>query len=156
VPVPTRAPRFSPAPPPGTAPRFPHDGVVVYGDPIHLFLQFDLSGPVPYAPPPADAGFPQPIASYVVAPPDEALEPEPAPEVISEVRLGPPAALPVEERGFFSSDDLLVELVVVDRFTGVPRLRKVARRSIDPTDVEDVRRFLRKAVAQGEWERLTP
>jgi len=158
VPVPTRAPSFRPAPPPGTAPRFPHDGVVVYGDPIHIGLWFDLSGPVPYTPPPTEAGFPQPIASYVTpAPPDEDLAfEEGAPEPVSEVRLSPPAPLPLEERGFFSGDDLLVELVVVDRFTGEPRLRKVARRSIDPTHVEDVRKFLRRAMAEGQWEQLSP
>jgi hypothetical protein len=142
--------------------------VARYDDPaIHLALWFDLSGPVPYVPPQAEAGFPQPVASYGSAPasygatpgaPDEsddlAFEPD-APEPVSEVRLSAPAPLPLEERGFFAGDDLLVELVAVDRITGQPRLRKVARRSVDPTNAVEVRKFLRRALAEGAWEPVT-
>jgi hypothetical protein len=157
LPVPTRGPRFSPAPQP-FAPRFPHDGVPVYGGPdVQLGLWFDLSGPVPYVPPPAEAGFPQPIASYGATPaaPDEgddlSFEPD-APRPLSEVRLSAPEPLPLDDRGFFAGDDLLVELVAVDRLTGEPRLRKLARRSVDPTNAVEVRKFLRRAVAEGAWE----
>jgi hypothetical protein len=165
APVPGRGPRVRPAPLPGTAPRLPHDGVVVWGEPtIQWGIWFDVSGPV-RIPPPADVGFPQPVASYGAMPPsplaagateglsddDEiAFEPEPAP--VSEVHLGPPAPLPLEQRGFFAGDDMLVELVAVDRMTGEPRLRKVARRSIDPTDAAEVRKFLRRALVEGAWE----
>jgi hypothetical protein len=88
-------------------------------------------------------------------PDEEQVEPEP-PRPVTELQLGAVQPLPVDERSFWAGDDMVVELVVVDRMTGEPRLRKVARRDIDPCDVKAVRQLLEETLKKGDWERLTP
>jgi hypothetical protein len=177
IPLPVPGPRVRPvrpvarpAPVPyAVPPRYPHDGVYVWGDPwVSWGLYVDLTPPpAPYAEPAyaPQGGFQQPVGSYVVAPPgaeaaqEAAAEDAPdeelpqAPPELTEIRLGPPEPLPLDDRGFFAGDELLVELVVCDRTTGEPRLRKVARKEIDPTDPAKVREFLRHAVTEKKgWE----
>jgi len=166
-PVRPGAPSARPAPSPyAVPPRYPHDGVYLYGDPwVSWGWYVDLTPqpplPFPDAAPAGQGGFQQPLDSWVVAPPaaapaaeeDAAYELEQAPEELSELRLGAPEPLPLDDRGFFAGDELLVELVVCDRLTGEPRLRKLARKEIDPTDAAKVREFLQRAVKEKKgWE----
>jgi hypothetical protein len=165
APRPSVHPSARPAPPPGYAPLVPNEGVVVWGDPwVNWGFYVDLTPPPPTPPMPyVVQGVPQPVGSYVLAPaaaeePSYAeVEVEPGPPELTELRLGPPPVLPLEERGFFAGDDLMVELVVVDRVTGEPRMRKLARKDADPTDVAEVRKFLREVIASKDgWETFSP
>jgi len=182
VPRPGRAPSFHPAPAPRMAPYgpvpypAPHGGVVVYGGfDVDLWTPWypccGYYGPYPYpatttetttvwtAPPTATDVAPYSPALAVEAeqaPYDEDQEvPEP-PRPVEQIALGPMNPLPLEQRGFFDGDDLVVELVVVDRITGEPKLRKIARRAIDPCDVKAVRKLLEDTVRKGPWEQLQP
>jgi hypothetical protein len=167
-------PRVRPAPVPYVP--APHGGVVVYGGvDVNLWYPWypccDYWGPYPYpatvtetttvwtAPPAATD-----VAPYApaLAPEgdelafeDGELEPEP-PRPVEQLQLGKVQPLPVDKRGFFDGDDMVIELVVVDRMTGEPRLRKVARRAIDPCDVKAVRQLLQDTLKKGTWERLSP
>jgi hypothetical protein len=71
---------------------------------------------------------------------------------IAQVSLAPPPPLAVDARGFFARDELLLELVLVDRSSGTPRWKKVVHAGVDPTDAAAVRRVVHAAVTQGGWE----
>jgi len=70
---------------------------------------------------------------------------------IEAVSLAPPPPLPLETRGFFAGDELLVELVLVDRHDGTPLWRKVVRRKVNPCDRREVRRLLDVALGPAGW-----
>ena len=57
----------------------------------------------------------------------------------------------MEARGFFAGDELLLELVLVDRRDGTPLWTKVVRREVDPCDARAVRKVVDAALAEGEW-----
>jgi hypothetical protein len=83
----------------------------------------------------------------------EASPPPPAAEAVSlqVVALEPPPRLPVESRGFFQGDSLLLELVLVDRHSGRPLWRKTVERDVDPRNAPQVRAMLDEALAVGAW-----
>jgi len=184
LPRPGRAPSFRPAPPPRTVPYapvpypapYPHGGVVVYGGfDVDIWTPWypccGYYGPYPYpatttetttvwtAPPTATDVAPYAPALAVeseAGPYDEEQEEAEPPPPLEQIALGPMNPLPLETRGFFDGDDLVVELVVVDRITGEAKLRKIARRAVDPCDVKAVRKLLEDTVKKGPWERLQP
>jgi hypothetical protein len=171
APAPGRAGGARPAPMPHAGPvrpaplpgkPVPHGGVAVYGG-----VQVNLWNPWypydatwDYVPAPATGEttavtvWTAPPAAADGAPFEDEGEGEP-PRPAEQLRLWPAQPLAVEERGFWARDELMVELVVVDRFTGEPRLRKIARRAIDPCDAKAVRRLLEETLRQGPWERLS-
>jgi hypothetical protein len=73
-------------------------------------------------------------------------------EVLGQISLAPPPPLAVDARGFFARDELLLELVLVDRSSGTPRWKKVVHAKVDPTDAAAMRRTVHAAVTQGGWE----
>jgi len=143
----------------------PHRSVEVYAG-----VQVDLWNPWypypfdenwEYVPSPAAGG--ETISTSIwTAPPAAAgealpLEDEGGPEAarpIDGLRLWPAQPLPVDGRGFWARDDMVVELVVVDRLTGEPRLRKIGQGGVDPCDPKAVRKLLEKTLRDGPWERL--
>jgi hypothetical protein len=95
------------------------------------------------APEPAPA---EPPSTWEIAP-----EPGPAAPPVEAVSLAAPKPLMPEARGFFAGDELVLELVLVDRRDGTPLWTKVVQTDVDPTDVGAVRRVVREALATGSW-----
>jgi len=90
---------------------------------------------------------PGPAPELEVAP-AEAEPTEDAPA--GEVALRPLPPLPLEERGFFDGDRLVLELTLVDRITGEPRFSKWVEAEADPCDRKAVRKILDRAFAEAE------
>jgi hypothetical protein len=135
-------PPGTPAPRPGLVPdRGPH--TTVSGE-----LELDI-GPGPYR---DELGQPlPPIEEEGEWTEAAAPRPEGQGVPLQVVALEPPPRLPVEARGFFQGDSLLVELVLVDRHTGRPLWRKTVERDIDPRNAPKVRAMLDEALAVGDW-----
>lgn len=157
-PAPRPASGARPAPAPGSAPR-PRvsSGRSTRGPAVHVGVGvwIDGSGRATRAPLPASVpgdgasgsdGAPAPDAEPSW---DEAGEEGAAP--IDEVSLAAPPELPLAERGFFAGDELLVELVLVDRHDGTPLWRKVVHRKVNPCDAREVRRVLDEALGTEGW-----
>lgn len=70
---------------------------------------------------------------------------------VEAISLARPQPLPVDARGFFAGDEIMLELVLVDRHDGTPLWTKVVRREVDPCDARAVRRVVDDALAGGEW-----
>lgn len=166
-------PRFSPAPrlpsaaaPRGRprlvpgAPRSPH----LHGGPavdvgIGLGWWVPLGPVPPPVPPPSETASPPPPSGEVAPPPEgqaqaEASEPS-APETRT-MQLAPPEPLPVERRGFFDGDRLVLDAVMVDPATGEVRWSKRVARSVDPRDVKAVRAVVDELFADGGWTAAVP
>jgi hypothetical protein len=152
-PLPAPAPRLAgsrPAPAPAAAPwRGPYPAAPSYGGGWFLDFQVGLwLDATPYRGPYAAA---EPPALLTEPPAADATPLPPADARVDAVSLRPPPPLALERRDFFSGDELLLELVIVDRRDGLPLWRKVARKSVDPTDAPAVRRAFGEALAEGEW-----
>ena len=93
-----------------------------------------LVGEAP-APPPAE-------------PPAVVAEAEVAP--LTQVALPPLAPFPLDERGFFADDALVLELTLVDAATGEPRWQKWVEEEADVRDREAVKRILDRALGEAE------
>lgn len=164
VPRPSRPPAPRPPAPRGghrpgagpAAPRFPelHRGPTVD---VGVGLEWWVPlGPEPEPlPPPAE---PPPYAAEVpAAPADEAARAAPADEAPQagpaprKVPLAPPEPLPVERRGFFDGDRLVLDAVMVDPASGEALWRKRVARSVDPRDVEAVRAAVDALLEDGGW-----
>jgi len=158
--VPTTRPRGAPAPrgvlpraPAPGGPRFPH----AHGGPavdVGIGLQWWIPlgpGPDPFlAPPPIPAAPPR--AEDAPAPEDraqaEAEPPAPAPRTIP---LQPPEGPPVDSRGFFDGDRLVLDAVMVDPATGAVLWTKRIARSVDPRDAKAVRAAVDALLADEGW-----
>ncbi len=88
----------------------------------------------------------EPLAAPGEAAPAEAAGAAPA--GLEQVHLPPFAPLPLEERGFFAGDALVLELTLVDRVTGEARWTKWVEAEADPCDAEAVRRILDEALGE--------
>jgi hypothetical protein len=139
-----------PAPPPGSAAPAPArratrgGGVVVVP---HVGVWIDASGRPTHAPLPASSpGDASAVPESVWG--GGAAEDGPG---VAGVSLAPPPELPLAERGFFAGDELLVELVLVDRHDGTPLWRKVVRRDVNPCDAREVRRVMDEALGSDGW-----
>ncbi|MCM2333964.1 MAG: hypothetical protein NDI82_08435, partial [Anaeromyxobacteraceae bacterium] len=112
-------------------------------------------GPIPLQPAPGpmevvssrELGAAEPVEAPAEAAPAGAEEA--AAGALGEVRLPPLAPLPLEERGFFDGDALVLELTLVDRVTGEPRWTKWVEAEADPCDREAVRRVLDEALGEA-------
>lgn len=122
-----------------------HVGAVAMGLDVQV-------GPLPLAsePPPvviSSREIPGPSVEAATGPGE--AEPPPAAPITSVV-LPPLAPFPLEERGFFAGDALVLELTLVDRLTGEPRWVKWVEEEADPCDQEAVREVLDRALAEPE------
>ncbi len=89
------------------------------------------------------------------ASPEEALAPQPAP--IAELLLPPLPPLDLESRGFFTGDQVRVELWLVDRQSGAPLWVKTAEEGTDPRDAEAMKALLDRALDEpGGWSMAGP
>jgi hypothetical protein len=70
---------------------------------------------------------------------------------VAEVSLAAPPELPLGERGFFAGDELLLELVLVDRHDGTPLWRKEVHAKVNPCDARAVRRVVDGALGSEGW-----
>jgi hypothetical protein len=151
------APGPRPAPPPAPVPVRPSiargGGSYVVGPDVSIGFWIDGYGapaPAPLAPDWTPAPEPAPAE-----PPPYTWEiaPEPGPDAppVEAVSLAAPKPLMPEARGFFAGDELVLELVLVDRRDGTPLWTKVVQTDVDPTDAGAVRRVVREALATGSW-----
>jgi hypothetical protein len=143
---------------PGAMPVLAGGGHAYGGVDVSAGFWIDANG-APAAPPtPALVGHDVvepaaiPATSWDVPPgPIDVGANEPAPALQS-IWLAPPEPINLEPRGFFAGDEILLELVLVDRRDGTPLWRKVShRRDVDPTDPRAVKDALRAALAEGTW-----
>ncbi len=101
--------------------------------------------PPAYLPPPPDAAPPGDEAA--------AVEPQgPAPAQPTRLALPPPDAFPVEERGFFDGDRLVLEATVLDRTTGEAIWAKRINRKADPRDARAVKEAVDALLAEDGWQ----
>jgi hypothetical protein len=70
---------------------------------------------------------------------------------VAEVSLAAPPELPLAQRGFFARDELLLELVLVDRHDGTPLWRKEVHAKVNPCDARAVRRVVDGALGSEGW-----
>jgi hypothetical protein len=106
--------------------------------------------PEPMPPPP---GAPFAEAPFAATPPPDAGEPpHEMPPVLGELSLAPPDRYPVEERGFFDGDRLMLEAVVLDRATGEALWAKQIRRKADPRDARAVKEAVDALLSEGGWQ----
>jgi hypothetical protein len=96
-------------------------------------------------PGPAVAGGQEPPAGPA---PGSDLGEEAPPAPAGEALLPPLGPLPLDERGFFAGDLLVLELTLVDRLTGEPRWTKWIEEEADPCDQAAVRQVLDRAFAE--------
>lgn len=144
--APAPASRAGPRPAPGRVPGAPAWSGWPSGPSLELGLWLQLGAPEPYWDP--SSGFePAPWPAPLPDPGPGLASPE---EPITAVTLAPPPPLPVEARGFWAGDETALELVRVDRWTGLPRWVKTVRASVDPRDAAAVRRLLDQALADGK------
>jgi hypothetical protein len=152
---PSPAPRPLPAPAP-LRPPIARDGGPAYVGPnvsIGIGFWIDAYGgpaPAPYA---ADwSPAPEPLPEE---PPPSGWDVAPAPPApaapLEAVWLAAPKPLVPEARGFFAGDELVLELVLVDRRDGTPLWSKVVQTDVDPTDAAAVRRVVSAALGSGDW-----
>lgn len=98
-----------------------------------------------------------PGEAAALAPPAEGPTPLPgpeedqlgAPDPIAEVALPALPPLPLDERGFFAGDALVLELTLVDAITGEPRWQKWVQEEADPCDRDAVRAILDRALDEA-------
>ncbi len=139
VPIPV-----APAPSPRAFPPMrPGPGGLQVGGRIDVGVEVAPGAPEPPPDGPSEreeARTTEPEASWV--------EPLPlAVEEIASVTLPPPRPLDVEGRGFFDGDQLRLELVLVDRHSGVPLWVKTIEENVDVRDARAVRQVLDRALA---------
>ena len=153
-----RPARFRPAPAPGVVPVPAAGGSPHGGADIAVGVWIDAYGTPAPPPSPTLVGHDvvEPPAARVAAAWDAPPAPGEAAPVdaaapLAFISLAPPAPLEVEPRGFFAGDELLLELVLVDRRDGTPLWKKVVHCDVDPTDARAVKDALRKAMAEGTW-----
>jgi hypothetical protein len=150
------APGPRPASPPAPVPVRPSiargGGSYVVGPDVSIGFWIDGYGapaPAPLAPdwtPAPEPAPAEPPSTWEIAP-----EPGPATPPVEAVSLATPKPLMPEARGFFAGDELVLELVLVDRRDGTPLWTKVVQTDVDPTDAGAVRRVVREALATGSW-----
>jgi hypothetical protein len=75
--------------------------------------------------------------------------PEPPPPYVPP----PPPTMPVEERGFFDGDEVVIDLYLQDARSGDTLWSASARDWADPRDAAAVTRLLEQALAGHAWAR---
>jgi hypothetical protein len=80
------------------------------------------------------------------------VAPAPAPPL----ELPVPPELPLDDRGFFSGEQTVVRLDLLDRATGKPLWSGEGTRSIDPRDREAVRALLDELLSDSPWALPAP
>lgn len=154
-----RAVRPPPPPRSPASPRPPPPRLRDRGPPYSAGLQVHLV-PAPFEWVP---GAPVVISSRELPGPAPALEGEaeaeptdseaPPAAPAGQVVLPPLAPFPIEARGFFDGDRLVLELTLVDRITGEPRWTKWIEEDADPCDRKAVRKILDRAFAEAAgWQ----
>lgn len=146
---PAPASRVGPRPAPGRMSGAPAWSGWPSGPSFELGVWFQVGALEPYWDP--SAGFePAPWPAPLPDPGPGLAAPE---EPITAVTLAPPPPLPVGDRGFWAGDETTLELVRVDRWTGLPRWVKTVRAGVDPRDAAAVRRLLDRALADEKgWQ----
>jgi len=158
-------PRVSPPPPrpPRAGPRavpIPGPGQRHYGPDVGVDVSVGVVVPIgPPPPPPPQAtttiwhGTPPPGA-VPGSPPDAPAE-APAPASASEIAellLPPLTPLDLESRGFFTGDQVRVELWLVDRQSSAPLWVKTVEEATDPRSAEAMKALLDRALDEpGGW-----
>jgi hypothetical protein len=103
-------------------------------------------------PPPDWGGPPSPPTTYAAVSPGAAPQPVAPPRRAIPVPALPPAApLEVATRGFFAGDEVIFDLVVVDRATGQALWSKSVHGEIDPRDAHAVGKLLDEALEGVPW-----
>jgi hypothetical protein len=69
---------------------------------------------------------------------------------VEAVHLWPTPPLPVADRSFFAGDELTLELTLVDRHSGEPRLTKVVHAEVDPRNAQAVKAVVDRALAEAQ------
>ena len=151
--------RFPAVPAPGSPPFAPRRvaGPAVGVDVEVGFWWMIPFGPDPYAEQPYAYDAPP---AYLPPPPDapppgaETWEEEPQelPAQPARLALAPPDAFPVEERGFFDGDRLVLEATVLDRTTGEALWAKRISRKADPRDARAVKEAVDALLAEDGWQ----
>ncbi|BDG02488.1 hypothetical protein [Anaeromyxobacter oryzae] len=161
-PVPAPGVRPVPGRPFGSVPPPPAYGVAPWHGPnvwigldfVYVFPPPDYvvapEPPYPGAPPAEAWAEPAPVPSDADAWTDEA-EPEP----MVELAVPPPPELAVEDRGFFTGDETVLEVDLFDHRTGALLWTRVARDHVDPRDAREMTKLLDRALANQPWIRRT-
>ncbi|HUL60676.1 MAG TPA: hypothetical protein VLU43_15455 [Anaeromyxobacteraceae bacterium] len=102
-------------------------------------------GPVEPAVAYVDPGVPPPEPVAEPWPDEEVAAPDVAPPPVTPA-LPPPAPLAWEKRGFFSGDEIVLDLVLVERRTGRTIWQREIHESADPRDAEAVSRAVDDAL----------
>jgi hypothetical protein len=164
---PTPAPRAGPAVPfpsgpAWPAPHGPHGPAVdvevglwwafpIYEpEPVPMYA-YDLAPAPPPPPPGADDGGPAPEYDWYADEPSAGMPPAIPPDA-GQITLPPPDQLPVEERGFFAGDRLVLEAVVLDRTTGEALRVKRISRKVDPRNAAGVKEAVDALLSAEGWE----
>lgn len=150
--VPTApAPRHLPVSPAWAAPH----GYVGPGIDVEVGLWWVI--PVWPEPPPVYVY--EPLPPPAVTPPASPLPEDAAPALPDEpparpdqLAMEPPELLPVEDRGFFAGDRLVLEAVVLDRATGEALWVKRLERKIDPRNAPAVKGAVDALLSEGGWQ----
>jgi hypothetical protein len=131
--------------------------IPIYTEPVPPApVAFSPAPPAPgeeASPAPAD-GVTQPAADETAAAADEPAAPaEPEPRMVA---LAPPEPIPVESRGFWDGDRLVLDAVLVDPATGEVLWRKRVAKSVDPRNVKAVRAVVDELLSEGGWTAAAP
>ncbi|HET6437334.1 MAG TPA: hypothetical protein VFG59_04690, partial [Anaeromyxobacter sp.] len=72
-------------------------------------------------------------------------------EEFQEITVDPPPQLPVEARGFFDGDRLVLEAAVIDRSSGETLRTKSVERKVDPRNAAAVKRAVDELLSTDGW-----
>jgi hypothetical protein len=100
----------------------------------------------------ADAPPPPPDAEP--APAEEPDQPPPPPEPVGPPSLElpePPDFSDLSDRGFFSGDDTVIQLALMDQATGQLLWSKVVHDDVDPLDPGEMKHLVDQALAGQSW-----
>lgn len=154
------APRGYPAvPAPGSAPFPPRR---VAGPAVGVDVEVGLWWMIPLGPDPyAEPSYPYDAPPTYLPPPPDAPAPvadrweeesQELPAQPARLALAPPDPFPIEERGFFDGDRLVLEATVLDRETGEALWAKRISRKADPRDARAVKEAVDALLAEDGWQ----
>ena len=155
----THVPRGSTfAPPPHRFPSVPAPGIpfrpVPHSSPgPSVDIEVGFWWALPPTQPPETVVYELPPAPVEPATPweEEGAEPVENPAELDELALPPPDGYPIEDRGFFDGDRLVLEAVVIDRTSGEALWTKTVRRKVDPRNARAVKEALDVLLSEGGW-----